>query len=614
MKFFKGSSGLAVLVVLVIIFSLASCEEDFNTIGADIINNNNFNTQSESFNVFASTRNLMSVQTNGLSAYQLGELNNPIYGARRASIVSQLSLMIDNPRFGVNSQEQEDEGATDNFTRTIQENEVVTRVFLNIPFFTANNAADTDGDGVIDSLDADPEDPNSDSDNDGVTDNQERLNGTNPLDPDTDGDGITDDVDTDTPNNIFPLRFELDSIFGNREATFDLRVDQSTFFLRDLDPDTNFQEAQEFFSNMDFSSFVGTNLFDGSFQISDQEVIIFNEDNPNTPDTDESITVNRRIPPGIRVELDPVFFQQNLVDREGDPEIANNLNFREFLRGIRISTSNHSDDLYMLLNLNMANIEIEYTFDRVNENGTANDPSDDTVEQDNEVFTINLVTNTGGIAVNTFETDPLPSAITNEIDRGIAAERLYLDGGSRTIIEMDLFDEEGTSTILEEVRAQNLLINEANLTFFIDRETLDLAGGITEPDRIYLYNIENNTILADYSNEVLRQSPSFNIFDGNITRNDLGNGIQYRVRVTEHINNIIRNDSTNVKLGLTITSDITNPLNITGVDGSAQELSIPQASVVNPFGTVLFGSSATVPEDRRLKLEIFFTEPTDNNN
>ena len=50
---------------------------------------------------------------------------------------------------------------------------------------------------MIDAFDIDPNNPNSDTDRDGVTDIDEQRNGTNPLDPDSDGDGISDLTDTD---------------------------------------------------------------------------------------------------------------------------------------------------------------------------------------------------------------------------------------------------------------------------------------------------------------------------------------------------------------------------------------------------------------------------------
>ncbi|GMV07357.1 MAG: hypothetical protein AMXMBFR53_36320 [Gemmatimonadota bacterium] len=56
------------------------------------------------------------------------------------------------------------------------------------------NQADADGDGVGDACDA-VDDRTQDSDNDGLTDAQEREAGTDRLNPDTDGDGVNDRLD-----------------------------------------------------------------------------------------------------------------------------------------------------------------------------------------------------------------------------------------------------------------------------------------------------------------------------------------------------------------------------------------------------------------------------------
>jgi len=76
----------------------------------------------------------------------------------------------------------------------------------------ATESADTDEDGVGDNADAFPEDPNEskDSDEDGLGDNAEESRGTDPSNPDSDGDGIndgdevangTDPSDEDTDND-----------------------------------------------------------------------------------------------------------------------------------------------------------------------------------------------------------------------------------------------------------------------------------------------------------------------------------------------------------------------------------------------------------------------------
>lgn len=591
------------LPVLMLMGIVASCDDDFNEIGTDIIGGGNFETEKAVFDVYAYNREVTASRTDGLPVYQLGTLSNSIYGSASSTIVSQLSLSAQNPLFGRIRQDQEDENAADSDPLTIDENERVTRVTLNIPFFTENSALnDSDGDGLIDRFDSDPEDPESDTDGDGVSDRAESRNGTDPLNPDTDGDGINDLEDDDTPRDIFPRRFEIDSIYGNRENQFNLKVDQLTFYLRDLDPSSNFENPQEYFSNMQFSGFLGANLYNDTYQLNDQEILIFDEDDPDTEDVDESILVEARLSPRLQVELDPQFFQENVLDLEGTTMLDNNLNFREFLRGLVINVETlPNQDLLVLFDLGAATVEIEYEFDRVNTKGTS-ETTDDEIEVEEDSFALTLT----GNRVNIFDNDPYT------VDETAEASRLYLRGGAGNISEIRLFENEGTD-VLEEVRENNWLINEANLTFYVDRETLDAAEGIREPFRIYLYNLEDNTALLDYQFDLTQdQNPvrSRTTYGGILERNDDGEGVRYKIRLTEHINNVVRKDSTNAKLGLSVTSNINVGTLLNAKVNPGEELMIPQSAVINPQATVLFGSAVTDPEDedKKLRLEIYYTE------
>ena len=74
------------------------------------------------------------------------------------------------------------------------------------------------------------------------------------------------------------------------KKSFDIKVSRSNYFLRDLDPNTNFEERQRYFSNQDFSSFIGEELtMEGqkTVVIDNQEMLTFAEDDPDT-DVDES--------------------------------------------------------------------------------------------------------------------------------------------------------------------------------------------------------------------------------------------------------------------------------------------------------------------------------------
>ena len=616
MSFFNRIK-LPVFTGFLLVFVLTSCEDEITTIGAEVIGGEAFITNKAEFEVFAYNKKIEAVRTNKLPLYQLGTFNDPIYGKTESRITSQLLLPSSRPSFGVFSKVLEDNAENDEIVSTIQENETVTEVFLYIPFLT-NLQGDTDGDGLIDELDADPEDSTSDTDGDGVTDNQERINGTDPLNVDTDGDGTNDGDDTETIGNNFAKKVDLDSIYGNRDAAFNLKVERSTYFLRDLDPNTNFQEAQEYYSSQQFSpSFVSDVLFDGEITISNEQILVAQDDDPSTEDVDES-AIFKRFEPGIRVPLDVAFFQENVIDKEGGTELVSQANFNDHIRGIHLSTTTISDDVMMLLDMKQANVTIGYNYDSVDQNETTNDTSDDEIVKKKAEFVLSFLRaaqdgSLSGNAINTFNTELFPAEINNVMNSDENASKLYVKGGAGTYTEIKLFaenDEDGMDFI-DGIKAKNWIINEANLVFYIDRNTLDNVGGVIEPPRLYLHNAENKQPLINFSTEysidqVPRLFKLYLNYDGIIEKSSDDKGEKYTVRITDHINDIIIRDSTNAKLGLTITPDI----QLIGVDYamlSDGESEIPIAPTLSPLGTVLYGG---VPEngDNRLKLEIFYTE------
>lgn len=616
MNFLSGFKFPALAGILLVV-ALVSCEQDLTTIGADVIGGKPFTTDKAVYDVFAFNKNVKAVRTNKLPVYQLGIFNDPVYGKTDARITSQLLLQQANPVFGINSQQVEENPNSEKPTQ-IPENEVVKEVRLYIPYLTkSSQLRDTDLDGVDDVFDKDPSDPNSDSDGDGVTDNQEKANGTDPLSVDTDGDGINDDKDTDTNKNIFAKKFELDSIYGNREAPFNLKVERSTFFLRNLDPNTNFQEAQEYYSDQQFSpAFVSEVFFDDIVTIDDHEILFKEEvDNPETPDINEVGTISSRLAPGIWVELDPDFFQDNIINKEGGSELLSQANFSEYMRGVHLSITQGAEDLYFLFDLKAANITITYEYDRYN-------TTDKTIEKKEKDFVFSFLKleasgSISGNAVNTFINDALPPEIANSLDAAENASRLYLKGGAGSFSEINLFDAGNGEESINQIKANNWIINEANLVFHVDRATLDASGNIVDKDgslievpRLYLYNAETKQPLFDRSLDAADRSSSlasYPLYDG-VLKTESGKGVKYSIKITNHINNLIVRDSANATLGVTITPDIRSTGAVNAMLTS-EERDIPIISTISPLGTVLFGSNVSQEnEDKKLKLEIFYTK------
>lgn len=619
--------GLPLLLGVVFISTLFfSCEQDLTTVGAGLTGENPFSTGKEVYDVFAFNHNIEAVRTNKLPVYQLGTFNDPVYGKTTATITSQLRLPSGNPTFGLFSQSIEDNADNDTSVSTINENETVKEVYLYIPYLTKDTSRDSDGDGVEDLYDELPNDPTNDSDLDGVSNAAETSASTDPLDAtsvDADGNGLNDPDDAPIFTNNYANSVDLDSIYVNAKnfdginepISIGLKVERSTYFLRDLDPNTNFQEAQEYYSTQEFApEFVSDVLYSSSEEgiiIDNKEILIQNDDDETTVDVDESLTFSK-LAPGIRVSLNEEFFQNNILNKEGSSELLSQANFSEFLRGIHLSLIESMDqDVLLLLDLTQANITITYSYSVYN--------TTDGIEEEREsTFVLGLLAGSGtagfaGNAVNTLINENYPSDIAESLDSGVNASRIFLKGGAGITTEINLFESGNAENIVEEIRSNNWIINEANLVFYVDRSYPGMGAEPAEPPRLYLYNIETKEPLYNPNTELNFAESLFGQYlnyDGIIVEeNDLG--IKYTVRITEHINNIVVRDSINRTLGLTLTTDIDQVNSASAMLAGGKEEDIPITSTITPLGTVFFGSGLeeTDPNyDKRLKLEISYTK------
>lgn len=526
-------------VVLLILVGFIACDDEFSTVGGEIIENNNFSTNLFDETILdVSNRRISPIQTNGLPVYQLGKNVNSVYGNVMSSLTVQANLVSgnENPTFGEKSQAVEDEDSDD-----LEEQEEVTKVYLNIPYFSTSTS---ESDGSV----------------------------------------------TTT----------VDSIYGDRTQAFTLTVKEFTYFLRSVDEEGN---QQAYYSDEDLSAHTGVTLFQDDIVINEDPVEITEMDN----ETGEEVVVET-LSPRIRVELDTQFFQERIIDNEGSIKLSNNNVFRaeDLFRGLQITIGQDSD-LLMMLDFQNADIVIEYKYWKLETQGN-DDPDDD--DQILQTGSYALSLSTGNI-INTFTPlEPFP-------DVEASNENIYLKGGQGSMAVIDLFgpdnDNNGVADQLEEIREENWIINDANLVFHINE---DLQGDQIDPERIYLYNMNDNIPLADYGADQTVSATSAGlskiIHGGILERNEDEDGIKYKIRITEHISNLIRKDSTNVRLGLVSSSDIRVITSGRENTGSSEQEFVPTVSNMNPFGTVLYGSTAASPADKRLSLEIFYSIPETN--
>jgi len=592
--------------LILLLITLFSCTKEYNTIGTDILKSDTFKTNVELVPINVVQKAIPPFKSNALPAYQLGSINDNLFGKSEASFITQVNLSEISPNFGLWSQQRENDGDDSNIA-VIEENETVTNVYLDIPFF--NNTFDSDGDGVIDIYDVDPNDINSDSDGDGLTDIQERANGTDPLNPDTDGDGITDDKDTDTQNpNSGATLYDVDSLLGNRDASFKIKVQELDYYLRSYDPTDNFESFQKYYSDeTQLLNFAGFTIHDDEVSIDTNEIVIYKEDDPDTDDVDESEEVKERLTPRLRLPLDKDFFQRKIIDHEGSDDMTNADNFNIYFKGLVLQAYDFSDDLLMILDYSNAKINIEYEYDKYNKNDTDDNTSDDTIDKVKANYELNL----SGNQINVFNKSAYNQDILNNLNSSENLSRVFLKGGEGLIAEIDLFTDNDGNNVLDEIRANGWLVNEANLTMYVDKDKINESGNLIEPFRVYLYDIDAKTPLPDYyiDNSTGPKKSNVKIVHSGILELDEDDkGLKYKIRISEHVKNIVRNDSISPKLGLAVSSSISNSVN-TDVKTTDVMKYIPLATAINPLGTVLIGPNPE-PEnfDKRMRLEIYYTE------
>jgi hypothetical protein len=404
--------------------------------------------------------------------------------------------------------------------------------------------------------------------------------------------------------------YHVDSLYGNQPIN--ISVFESDYFLSEIDPNSNFEEGQLYYSNQSslFEGFLGEELLSIEDFVPSSDPHILTEVVLDTA-TGVNDTIRTTAAPGLRAKLPIDFFKQKIIDMDGTAELLNNNNFKEYFRGMYFHTESMSSDGNLILfNIDNVSVTMYYRYyeSPLNIDGTI-DP--DNPEQDG-VYTFSF----SGINVNTFENN-IPAGIQSTLldqDTINGEERLYLKGGEGIITVIDLFgkdlDENGVADELDILREKEWLINEANLIFYVDQD--NVPAGETEPERIMIFDIKNKTILEDYKIDITGgEEPvnAINIHLGRLERGSDDQGDYYKIRITSHISNLINKDSTNVPLGLMVSQNVL----LAGFQETIEEQSpgiseVPASCVVSPEGTILYGN-ATTNEEKRLKLQIFYTEP-----
>jgi hypothetical protein len=540
---FKSTCALA------LIFMNQSCENEFSEIGTDIVGTPGIEIKNKTYPVTTYNKKITPFQSNGLAENLLGYYYDDVFGATTVNFVGQLTPTSLAPDFG--------------------ENTVLDSVVLTIPY----NSTATSGETTT---------------------------------------------------------YELDSLYGTDPIK--LSVFRNNYYLRAFDPNGELDDTQNYYSNgtlaqgetLGASELEGQLLYYSNSYLPSAKSIELWETNEET----EVFEVASTIPPSLRIHLFgetsenasvPDRFWDDVIFSKEDDEVLNKANsFYEYFRGLYFKVEANSVGNKNLAQLNFSstnsNVKMYYTYDLT----TTVDGVEDTTNVQGEYELL-----FSGNRVNIFNNDFNTSILQTIEDTSTNAEGddyLYLKGGEGSMAIVELFseDENGTSGTaqLNEFREINdgvittkRLINEAYLEFYVETT----LSNLDKPRRVYVYDVENNLPVADFfldqtSEDASSDSKFTHLVP--LTKETGADGVEeqkYKIRLTEHLNNIVMRDSTNVKLGLVVSSnagaantrDLLNPTDVEGV---------PIGTVLSPKSIVLHGNNSP-DAAKRVKFNVYYTEP-----
>ncbi len=396
-----------------------------------------------------------------------------------------------------------------------------------------------------------------------------------------------------TPN------FKLDSIQGDQDVSFILSVHELGTFLNTLNPEDP-TKKKIYYSNETYTK--KALLYSGLFKPNPNDTVLYVKRSFFKDDESIDTIKQENLSPSIKIPLDTTFFRNQFIDNQDADAFTSSSKFIDYFRGIYIDANGNNGSL-MTLAMSNAKVFIYYTNTELKDEKDA----DKDLNGDGDKDDTNVVVRTketkeyplSGIKASKYERDyantPIQNYISNDNTLTLGDEKkVYIQGAAGSIAILELFNDAN----FEAIKQENWLINEANITLYVDE-----TSGTNVPEKLLLYNYDNNSQLLDVYAEA-----QINGIGGAIERNDDNAPIEYKFRITNYINKVLKSDDPEKELsriGLKVLNASDIPDFNTLIDTLITDFSWKAK------GVVLKGNNLPKIENdedpTRLKLEIFYT-------
>ncbi|MDE0536090.1 DUF4270 family protein [Tenacibaculum sp. L6] len=330
---------------------------------------------------------------------------------------------------------------------------------------------------------------------------------------------------TGTTDNV--TTFRLDSILGDPTIATSIQVLQNETYLNSLNPNDP-SKKNTFFSDDEYAGNVVLNEDGGIYELrpkaTDTEFIFDRIDRSisltNTTTYKDTIRATNSQDlnvPFLAIPLDLTTMKTLFWDEFQSGKFASKEAFDNYFRGIKIIATGN-DGSMVPLNLTSANPvpSIDFLYTRSDVDGT-------TIKNTaKEVFSFPL----SGVRNSVYKMTDATSAAP--------ANNFVIQGTAGSMAEVKILDD----TILQELKSQNLLINDASLTFYVNQSINNNKS--TTPQQLFLYQNKDNgageispTHISDVYTETGTFGGSLSLAEDNKTPE------KYTFRITNYITNLL---------------------------------------------------------------------------
>lgn len=619
---YKKSLLKPIILGIVTLLFAVSCDKDFNELGTDIVGEDHYGFDKyDGATVKTYNQKLGPIASNNLPINPLGVYTNPAFGTTRANFVTQVELGTVNPTFN-------------NTDGTLFENiPIVDSVIMDIPYFkTLVDTEDGKNTYVLDSIYG----PNNATT--GIAESKFTLQVFQ-------SNYYLRDLD---PNQ----NLESQAFYTDENATFDMNKGTLLNDLPTTDPLNldGHENANFFFDKREHrTSVIKEGETEPTYTRSVPSMRLhlnkafFNDKIVNASAADHANLVTNAL---FKNYFRGIYFKTT----GGTTGNMAMLNFKNgkitiYYREDKKKTTNpvtfEKVNKTYVLNLNGNSVSLlENTNENANYLAAANNPAEASQlylkggegaisiidlfgSADNYKYVLRK--NTAGHAIDENDVEiPLDTNGKPKIGHFYTYDKVMAANGVPD--ELDELKYPALDGSVYHSTRNRWMINEASLTFnIVNSDMADLST--FEPNRIYLYDLTHKKTVVDYIFDVSTNPyfPKYNkgVFGGVLLdengrlkkqrEDETGiykyKGTKYKIRITNYLRNLIKNDSTNVRLGLSVTESIANIAFSKLRTPNSNVSYAPAMSVMNPLGTILYGSNPAVPDDKRLKLEIYYTKP-----